>query len=98
MKNKCKQVSAIIAIVILVMLYILLIVFAIFDFPGRERLFYTCLYATIAVPILTWIYIYLYGKMKDHHTIASPDIMTSGSSYEEKKNTDGQSENNSESN
>lgn len=98
MKNKFKQISAIIAIVILVMLYILLVVFAIFDFPGRERLFYTCLYATIAVPILTWIYIFLYGKMKDHHTIASPDIMSSSCSKKEKKNTDNQSENDSDSN
>ncbi len=75
MKTKIKQIAAIIAIAILVLLYILLFIFAIFDFPGRERLFFICLYATIAVPILTWIYIYLYGKLKDRHTIASPDIL-----------------------
>ncbi len=79
MKKTSKQIAAIICITLLVLLYLLLLIFAIFDIPGREKMFATCLYGTITIPILTWIYIYLYGKMKNRHTIASIDIGQTGS-------------------
>ncbi|TCL60657.1 hypothetical protein EDD76_102356 [Kineothrix alysoides] len=75
MKKKSKQIAAWICIVLLVLLYVATFVIALLDFPGSGTLFQACLVATIGLPILLWIYIWLYGKFKDKHTIASMDIL-----------------------
>ena len=62
MKLKPKQIAAIICIVLLVLLYVATLVISLLDFPGSDRLFAACLVATIGLPILLWIYIWLYGK------------------------------------
>ena len=85
MKKNPKQIAAIICIAILVLMYLALLVFAIFDFPGSKTLFRTCLYATVTVPLLTWIYIYQYGVMKNRHTIASLDIGKTPEEVEQEK-------------
>lgn len=62
MKLKPKQIAAIICIALLVLLYVATLVISLLDFPGSDRLFAACLVATIGLPILLWIYIWLYGK------------------------------------
>lgn len=47
------------------MLYVVTLVVACLNFPGADRLFQACLVATVGLPILLWIYMWLYGKMKD---------------------------------
>ncbi len=64
MKKTAKQIAALLGVGLLVLLYILLLVFAIFDFEGSEIMFRACLYGTITIPILLWIYIYLYDRLK----------------------------------
>lgn len=73
-KKSPKQIAALVCVVILVALYLITLIFAVADFPGWQRMFGGCLVGTIALPILLWIYIWLYGKIKDRHTIASFDI------------------------
>lgn len=63
-KRKPKQIAAIICIVLLVLLYVATLVVSLLDFPGSDKLFAACLMATIGLPILLWIYIWLYGKCK----------------------------------
>ena len=75
MKLKPKQIAAWICIIILVLLYIATFIVSLLDFPGSDALFRACLIATIGLPILLWIYIWLYGKTKDKHTIASVDFL-----------------------
>ena len=65
MKRTAKRIAAIIGIALLVLLYVLLLVFAIFDFKGSELLFRACLIGTVTIPILIWIYMYLYDKLKN---------------------------------
>ena len=60
-----KQIAAIICIVLLVGMYVATLIVALLDFPGRDRLFQACLVATIGLPILLWIYIWLYKKVKE---------------------------------
>ena len=55
-------------------LYLITLLSAIFAFPGWQRLFSGCLICTVAVPILLWIFIWLYGQFEQKHTIASFDI------------------------
>ena len=63
MKMKAKQIAALIGIAFLVLLYVLLLVFAIFDFEGSDILFRACLIGTVTIPILIWIYMYLYDRL-----------------------------------
>lgn len=71
MKQKPKQIAAIICIVLLVLLYVATLVISLLDFPGSDRLFAACLVATIGLPILLWIYIWLYGKYTGRKTLAT---------------------------
>lgn len=75
MKKKTKQIAAWICIILLVLLYVVTFIVSLLDFPGSGALFQSCLAATVGLPILLWIYIWLFGKIKDRHTIASMDIM-----------------------
>ena len=70
-KKTAKQIAAIVCIVLLAALYLIT---AIFAFPGWQRLFSGCLICTVAIPILLWIFIWLYGQFEQKHTIASFDI------------------------
>lgn len=70
MKRKPKQIAAIICIILLVLLYVATLVVSLLDFPGSGKLFAACLLATVGLPILLWIYIWLYGRLTQKSTIA----------------------------
>jgi uncharacterized RDD family membrane protein YckC len=70
MKRKPKQIAAIICIILLVLLYVAALVVSLLDFPGSDKLFAVCLIATVGLPILLWIYIWLYGRLTQRSTIA----------------------------
>lgn len=70
MKNKPKQIAAIICIVLLVLLYVATLIVSVLDFPGSDRLFGACIVATVGLPILLWIFIWVYGKYTNKRTIA----------------------------
>ncbi len=70
MKRKPKQIAAIICIILLVLLYVAALVVSLLDFPGSDKLFAACLIATVGLPILLWIYIWLYGRLTQRSTIA----------------------------
>lgn len=73
-----KQVLAIVGVLLLVLLYIVTLVVAVFDNSESGRWFMICIFATVAVPILLWIYTWMYGKLTGRHTIADtngfPDV------------------------
>lgn len=75
MKKRSKQIAAWVCIILLILLYLATFIIAVLDFPGSDVLFQSCLVADIGLPILLWLYIWLYGKIKDRHTIASLDIL-----------------------
>ena len=68
MKTSPKQIAAILCIVLLVLLYAATLIVALLDFPGSDRLFAACLMATVGLPILLWIYLWLYGKYIDRRS------------------------------
>lgn len=69
-----KQIVAIIGIVLLVLLYIIALVAAFVDTSSSGRFFGIALTATIVVPLLIWIYTWMYGKMTNKKTIADLNI------------------------
>lgn len=62
-KKTPKQIAALGAVVLLVLMYIVTFIAA-FVFPASAgNLFMLCVFGTIAVPFLLWIYIWLFQKM-----------------------------------
>ncbi len=76
-KKTPKQIAALTCVVLLATMYIFTLIVACLDFPGAARLFAACLIMTIGLPILLWIYIWLYGMYKEKHNMASLDVMHS---------------------
>lgn len=68
-----KRVIALIGASLLALLYIVTLIVAITDSSESGRWFMTCIFATVAVPMLIWIYTWLYGKFTGRHTIADPE-------------------------
>lgn len=71
-----KQIAAWIGIILLSALYIITLLVAIFDTSSSGKLFALCLFATVAIPLLIWIYTWMYGKLTGKHTIADFDTET----------------------
>lgn len=69
-----KQVVALVGVILLVAMYLITLIVAIFDQDSSGRLFQACLVATIAIPLLIWIYIWMYGKLTGKHTMADLDL------------------------
>ncbi len=76
-KMNPKRLAALLAVILLVGLYIVTFFVALFAPTEGSNLFAICLMATIAVPLLAWIYIWLYGQMTGRKTIADLDLMQS---------------------
>lgn len=64
-KKTPKQIAALVCVGLLLLLYLTTLVVACLNFPGADRLFQACLVATVGLPILLWIYIWLFGKIKE---------------------------------
>jgi len=76
-KRTPKQIAALLCVILLLSMYAAAFVVACLDPGDSGRLFAACLMATIALPILLWIYIWLYGVCRGRHNMASPDILHS---------------------
>ena len=77
-----KRVLALIGIVLLAGMYIALLIFAIISSPATKDIFFGCVAATVAIPIMIWILIWAIGSFTGRHTIASLDAMTSNKQHD----------------
>ena len=73
-KTTSKQIVALAGVILLVAMYVITLIVAIFDQDSSGRLFQACLVATIAIPLLVWVYIWMYGKLTGKHTMADLDL------------------------
>lgn len=71
-----RQIIAMAGVILLVLLYAVTLVIAIVDRSSSGRLFWICLFATIAIPILIWVYTWMYGKLTGRKTMADLDSDT----------------------
>lgn len=74
-KGKGKQIIAMTAIVLLVALYVVTLITAFLDSSASGQLFKFCLICTIVVPVLAWIFIWIYGQTTGKKTIADLNLM-----------------------
>lgn len=73
-KMNSKRIVALIGIILLLSLYVVTLLVAIFDRSESGKWFMTCLVASVFLPLLIWVYIWLYGVITNRHTIASFDL------------------------
>lgn len=73
-KVTMKQAVAILAIVLLVLMYVVSLILAIFDQTASGVMFRASLVGTFAIPLLAWVYIWMYGKLTQKHTMADFDL------------------------
>ncbi len=65
LREKSKRIAAWICIIALAALYTATFLTAILDTPGSGSMFRTCLGATIVLPTLLWMYLWLYDRIKE---------------------------------
>ena len=65
-----KRIAALIGVILLALLYLATLITALFDTTQAHVLFRMSLIATFAIPLLIWVYIWMYGKLTGKHTIA----------------------------
>ncbi len=76
-KRTSRQIIALAGVILLALLYLVTLVVAFVDQSASGRLFWVCLFATIVVPLLLWIYIWLCGKLTDKPTMEDmPAVQT----------------------
>ena len=63
MKQKGKRIAAIDLCDLTCTVYVATLVVSLLDFEGSDQLFASCIVAIIVLPILLWVYIWLYGKI-----------------------------------
>lgn len=75
MKDKLKRIGALVGVILLADSIIATLVMAILGYTFESKLFMGLVVADICLPILLWIYIWLFGKLTGKHTMASFDLM-----------------------
>ena len=72
-KVTSKQVVAIIGIVLLALMYIVTLVTAIADSSASAKWFRLSLFGTLAIPLVIWIYTWMYARLTGKRAIGDPD-------------------------
>ena len=73
-KMTSRQVVAIIGVALLLLLYIATLIMAFADSTASGQWFRICLFGTLAVPIVIWLYSWMYGRMTGKKAIGDPEM------------------------
>lgn len=68
-KITSRQIVALVGVILLVALYIVTLLTAFFDRSASGRYFIACLAATIVIPILIWLYSWIYARVTNRRAI-----------------------------
>lgn len=70
-----KRIVALIGVFLLLALYIGSLCISLFIPDKSSDMLLLCIFGTVAIPFLIWIYIWMYGKLTGKHTIADVDYL-----------------------
>lgn len=73
--GKHKQIAAIVCIVLMVLVYVAALIAALVDKSAGGLWFKAAILATIILPVMTWIYLGIYGLVTGKKTIADMNLM-----------------------
>lgn len=66
-----KRIAALLGVILLVALYLITLIVAIVDKSASGTWFMLCLIGTVTIPLLIWIYTWMYGVLTNRRTIAT---------------------------
>ena len=72
-KMTSRQVVAIIGVALLVLMYIITLVAAFVDNSASGQWFRLSLFGTLAIPIVIWLYSWMYGRLTGKKSIGDPE-------------------------
>lgn len=72
-KMTSRQLVAIIGVALLALLYLITLVTAIVDSSESAKWFRICLFGTFAVPLVIWIYSWMYARLTGKRGIGDPE-------------------------
>ena len=75
-KTTSRQIVAIFCVILLVLLYVITLISAIADSSSSATWFRICLFGTFAIPLIAWIYSWMYGRLTGKPAIGDPEPVT----------------------
>lgn len=81
-KTTSRQLVAVIGVALLILLYIITLILAITDSSDSARWFRLCLGATFILPLIIWIYSWMYGRLTGKSAIGDPEAPAAAQSDE----------------
>ncbi len=72
-KITSKQVVAMAGVILLILMYIATLIVAIVDQSSSGKYFAVCMACTIIVPVIIWIYCWMYGRYAGKKVIGDPE-------------------------
>ncbi len=82
-KVTSRQIVAVAGVALLVLLYLIPLVTAIVDSSASAQWFRICLAATFALPLLLWLYSWMYGRLTGKSAIGDPSEQSKDDSRED---------------
>ncbi len=74
-KRKVKRIAALTAAVLLAGMYLAALLAAALDTTAAGTIFRICLIGTVTVPLIAWLFIWIYGQLAGKDTIADLHLM-----------------------
>lgn len=75
-KITSKQIVALVGVVLLALMYIITLVAAIVDSSASAKWFRISLFGTLAIPLIIWIYAWMYARLTGKHAVGDPEDAT----------------------
>lgn len=72
-KMTSRQLVAIGGVALLIFLYVITLVTAITDSSQSAKWFRICLFGTFALPLVIWIYSWMYGRLTGKRAVGDPE-------------------------
>lgn len=83
--EKLKRITALMGVILLAVMVIATLIVAIMNNPALEDVFRTLLICDFVVPVLLWMYLYLYNRAKKTDEMLSQDLGEENISQEKEK-------------
>ena len=72
-KITSKQIVAIVGVILLILLYVATLITAFIDNSDSANWFRISLFATLAIPLIIWIYAWMYARLTGKKSIGDPE-------------------------
>lgn len=80
-KWTAKRIVALIGVFFLVAIYIASLFISLLIPERADDMLLLCIFGTVAIPLLIWIYVWMYGKLTGKRTIADVDYLQSKENF-----------------